>query len=82
MENDNVAAFHPNHNLSIFNKGFLSKNEALYFTSSNNQTESLMHELQKGNFFLEFFVQAIPCYIFVLAYFKRYKEIKDLGSPR
>ena len=41
-----------------------------------------MDDLGKGNFTLEFFVQALPCYIFLATFVIRNKQIRDLGSPR
>jgi hypothetical protein len=35
-----------------------------------------------GNTFLEFFVTAIPCYLFFVSFFIRYMAIKDLGFPK
>ena len=45
-------------------------------------TASILDELTSGNFALEFFIQAIPCYIFFAAFIKRHKQISDLGFPR
>jgi hypothetical protein len=42
---------------------------------------SILDELTSGNFALEFFIQAIPCYIFFGAFIKRHKQISDLGFP-
>jgi hypothetical protein len=47
-----------------------------------DMTASILDELTSGNFALEFFIQAIPCYIFFGAFIKRHKQISDLGFPR
>lgn len=36
----------------------------------------------RGQFYLEYFVSAIPCYIFVITFIIRYLAIKDLGFPK
>ena len=38
--------------------------------------------IYKGDFAWEFFVQAIPCYIFLVAFITRHRYIKDLGFSR
>jgi hypothetical protein len=48
----------------------------------SDMTASILDELTSGNFALEFFIQAIPCYIFFAAFIKRHKQISDLGFPR
>ena len=35
-----------------------------------------------GEFYLEFIVQALPCYIFLVTFTIRYYAIKDLGFPK
>jgi len=59
--------------------GFLAEDSSLNFTVEES---NLLEELGKGSIALEFFLQAIPCYIFIACFIKRHKEIKDLGLPR
>ena len=51
-------------------------------TSDSESSANPKPEVKDVNEFTEFFIQTIPCYIFVLSFILRYLAIKDMALAK